>query len=113
MLTAPGSMTPMLVRRVFAVLAAVFLVAAVALGSILPADEPCGEIIANFDQSWLTGLQSFELHWLGGWFWQVVTVPVLVRPAWLVPFALGLVCLGAVTTLNWMEHPSGSRRRRS
>ncbi len=99
--------------RIFAVLAAAFLVAAVALGSMLPADEPLSQAIADLDGAVLPSLQSFELQHLGGWAWQNLTVPLLIRPVWLIPFGLGILCVGAVTTLNWMKTPSSPRRRRS
>jgi hypothetical protein len=99
--------------RVFAVLAALFLVAAVALGSILPADEPLSQIIADADSTTLPALQGFLLQHIGAWAWQNAAVPLLVRPTWLLPLALGILCVGAVTTLNWRQTPSRPRRRRS
>jgi hypothetical protein len=99
--------------RVFAVLAAALLVTAVALGSMLPPDEPLSQVFAELDGTLLPALQSFELRHLGGWMWQDVTVPLLVRPSWLMPLALGILCVGAVTTLNWLKTPSRPRRRRS
>jgi hypothetical protein len=99
--------------RVFAVLAAAFLVIAVALGSILPADEPLSQIIADTDASLLPSVQGFLIRHVGGWAWSDVTVPVLVRPTWMIPLGLGILCLGAVTTLNWLQTPSRPRRRRS
>jgi hypothetical protein len=99
--------------RVFAVLAAAFLIIAVAAGSMLPPNEPLSQAIADLDATALPNLQGFELQHLGGWFWQTITVPLLVRPAWLIPFTLGIVCVGAVTTLNWLKTPSRPKRRRS
>ena len=97
--------------RVFAVLAAVFLITSVALASMLPADQPLSQIMAGMDASYLPRLQSFELSRLGGWAWQGLTVPLLVRPIWLAPFALGVLCLGAVTTINWRVNSPRPRRR--
>jgi hypothetical protein len=96
--------------RVFTALAALFLVIAVALGSMLPADEPLSQVLADLDATFLPALQSFELHHAGAWLWQGLTVPMLVRPPWLMPFSLGILCLGAATTLNWQKTPRARRR---
>ena len=85
--------------------------AAVGLGSLIPADEPAGQVLANVGGGFLTGLQGFEQAHLGSWIWQHVTVPLLVRPIWLVPLAAGVVCVGAVVSLTWLRAPPRRRRR--
>jgi hypothetical protein len=98
--------------RIFAILAAMFLVAAVALGSILPADEPMSQVLADISSGSLLDLQSFEIAHFGAWAWRDITVPLLVRPVWMLPLGFGVICLGVMTSLNWVRTPSRPRHRR-
>lgn len=99
--------------RVFIVLATVFLVAAVAMVSAAPASAPLSETIARIDPSYLPDLQRFELSHFSNWAWALITVPLLVRPAWLPFLCAGLLCLGVCVSLGWRrgERPVSGRRR--
>ena len=44
--------------------------------------------------------------------WSGIELPFLLRPLWLIPAALGLICAGAAATLSFGK-PSPSRRKRS
>ena len=87
--------------RGFLAVSAALLVLAVALGTLLPIDEPLSQVMADLDPSLLTRVQGFELRYFGAWLWQGVTVPLMLRPAWLVPFGLGLVAGGCALSLAW------------
>ncbi len=98
----------MTTARIFAVLAAAFLVAAVGIASLTPYDLTLGDGLLTLDPRSLAWLQSHSF----GWAWQWAIHPVLQRPSWLVPASLGLICAGFALTFN-LGKPSASRRRRS
>ena len=97
-----------MVARVFAVLAASFLVLAVGLAAIAPAGLPLGIGLGMLDHSGVAWLQAHSPSWL----WAGVLDPFMQRPAWLPPAFIGLICAGVALTFN-LGKPSPSRRRRS
>jgi hypothetical protein len=106
---AAGSALP-LVPRVFAVLAAALLVGSVALASLLPPEMSLREALAALDETWPEGLQRAVLASLGIGIWESVVVPVLVRPVWLLPVALGLICVGGAVTTHSPAAPHTKQR---
>lgn len=94
--------------RVFAVLAAVFLVSAVALASLTPFGLTLGQGLVQWDEAAPAWLQRHSLAWAWDW----VELPFLLRPLWLIPATLGLVCAGLAASFNF-GRASPSRRRRS
>ena len=97
--------------RVCAVFAAAWLVAAFALASLFPPELRLGQLISLADYSLLVGLQDLVRGHLSPWLWSYVCVPLLLRPAWFVPAALGIVSVGLAVTLNSRAGPARSRRR--
>lgn len=97
-----------LASRIFAVFAAGLLVAAFALATLAPDGLNLAEGIASLDHDWLVWLSQNT----GGWIWQWVVRPLLVRPVWLLPAAFGVICGGAALTFS-SGPPSRTRRRRS
>lgn len=93
--------------RVFAVLAALLLVAAVAIATLMPQGFTLRQSIALLDQEGPIWLRDHSAPWL--WTW--VEAPFMVRPIWLLPAFLGLICAGMATTLNLGD--ASPRRRRS
>ncbi len=98
----------MILRRLFAVIAAVMFVAAFALAALLPLDSTLAEALAGVDHRVLVWLPQHA----PGWAWTWLVKPALVRPVWLLPAAVGVICAAAVMTLS-SGPPSRSRRRRS
>lgn len=96
-----------MVRRVLAVLAAALLVGTVALATLESPDLPLGQVLLALDRQSLTHLQSVVEQFLTHWMWTEIVLPVLVRPAWLIPAAMGLICVGLSLTL-----PTGRRAER-
>jgi len=35
------------------------------------------------------------------WWWEHVAIPLLVRPAWLLPAMIGMICVGLAVQLSW------------
>ncbi|MBN8908116.1 MAG: hypothetical protein J0H99_16085, partial [Rhodospirillales bacterium] len=90
----------MIVQRVLAVLSAALLVGAVALATLGPPRLPLGQALFMFDHDAMQGLRSAVEHVAGDWVWRIVVVPMLVRPAWLIPAGLGLICGGAALSAS-------------
>ena len=97
-----------MVARVFAVLAAVFLVAAVGLAALTPPGQTLGAGLLTIDRTIVAWLQAHSAAWAWDW----VLSPFLQRPAWLPAAFVGLICAGLALSFN-LGKPSPSRRRRS
>jgi hypothetical protein len=94
--------------RVFAVLAALLLVSAVAIGTLTQPGMTLGQGILLLDRGALLWLRDHSAAWMWDW----TELPFLVRPLWLIPACLGLICAGMAASLN-LGNASPSRRRRS
>jgi len=86
--------------RILAVLAALLLVGAVALATLGPPAVPLGQVLLMIDRDLMDALHAAIATHLSGWMWDKLVLPVLVRPAWLVPAALGLICAGTSASLS-------------
>ena len=89
----------MILSRVLAVLAAILLVGAVGVAMLGPPELPLGQAITLLDHSFLTTLRGGIRAYTGNWVWDDVLLPMLVRPAWLVPASIGLIFGGASLTV--------------
>lgn len=98
----------MIASRIFATLAALFLVSAVAIAALTPLGMTLGQGLTLMDGTWLSWLQKQSPSW--GWAW--FELPFLLRPLWLIPAGMGLICAGAAVSLNF-GRASPSRRKRS
>jgi hypothetical protein len=96
-----------IISRIFAVVAASLLVGAVALATLGPADLALAHGLYLLDHDVLTKLQSAQAH-LPAWFWTWGVMPLLSRPVWLLPTALGLVCAGISAT--FVSRPTEQKR---
>lgn len=94
--------------RIFAVLAALFLVSAVAIGTLTPPGLTLGQGLVMLDRGGPAWLRDHS----AGWMWDWLEYPFMVRPLWLIPACLGLICAGMALSLN-LGNASQSRRRRS
>lgn len=89
----------MILQRIFAVLSALLLVAAVALATLGPSAVPLGGLLGMVDQDLMETLRTGIDRNLPGWIWSDLVVPLLVRPAWLIPASLGLITTGIALSL--------------
>jgi hypothetical protein len=101
------------VSRLFAVISAMCIVGAVAIATVMPAMLSLGQLVALADHSLLVGLQDFIRLHLSDWTWLHLALPLLQRPAWLLPVCLGLIAAGLAVTLNSRHGAPHSRRKRS
>ena len=97
-----------MVARIFAVLAAVFLVGAAGLALLAPTAMSLGKGVVLLDARALDWVQAHSASWL----WGYVALPVLFRPIWLVPASLGVICAGIAGSSN-LTKSTTTRRRRS
>jgi hypothetical protein len=98
-------------QRIFAVLAAALLVGAVAVAMLGPPEVPLGQMVFMIDHDLMNAMRSgIEKH-LASWIWAYLIAPLMVRPAWMVPAALGLICGGMALTLSNRKQAHRSHRR--
>jgi hypothetical protein len=99
-------------QRILAVIAAILLVGSVALATLGPPDWPLGQVLLMLDHDLTEALRSGVEQHLSSWIWSDLVVPLLIRPAWLIPAALGLICAGAAFSAAGRK-PAGRPHRRS
>jgi hypothetical protein len=98
-------------QRFLAVLAAMMLVGAVALAMLGPPSVPLGQALFMLDHDLMNVLHnSIEQH-LSAWLWENLAMPIMLRPAWTVPAALGLICGGMSLSLSTRKSTHRSHRR--
>lgn len=98
-------------QRILAVLSAILLVGSVAIATIASPLVPLGEALYLLDEGVVERLHVLVAGYLTEWTWSVMVVPLLVRPAWLVPAAIGLICAGMALSLPPRKPAARSRRR--
>ena len=102
----------MIIQRVLAVLAAVLLVGAVAVAALGPPNVPLGAALFMVDHDLLQSVELGLHAHISDWMWDEMVMPLLLRPAWLLPAAMGLVCAGISVTLSNRQRPQRTPRRR-
>ena len=88
-----------MMSRILAVVAAILLVGAVGVAILGPPGMPLGQAISLFDHSLLATLRG-GIRARAAWAWDDVLLPLLVRPAWLVPASIGIILAGASLTVG-------------
>ena len=101
----------MITQRILAVLSAALLVGAVALAMLGPPEVPLGQVLFMINHDLMEAVHGFIGTHLASWLWDYVLVPLLVRPAWLVPAAFGLICGGVSLSLSTRKSAHRSHRR--
>ena len=102
-----------LTERILAVLAAMSLVVAFALANLFPATLPLSQLISMIDHPLLLWLQDGVREHLSEWTWQALFLPILQRPAWLLPLVIGVLFGGASLTVASRRRSSRSPRWRN
>ena len=100
-----------LVPRIFAVVAAVLLVGSIALASLVPSEMNLRQAIDSLDGMATEHAQHALVGVFGHGFWEAVMVPLLVRPVWMIPVCLGLICVGGAVTALSQASPHRKQRR--
>jgi len=99
--------------RALAVLAAANLVAAFALATLFPPLTTLAQLLGRLDQHAVFALQDAVAGHGAPWMWNDLVLPLLLRPCWLAPVCLGVLCAGSATTLATRTGVPRSHRRRS
>jgi hypothetical protein len=100
-------------QRILAILSATLLVGAVAVVLLGPPGMPFGQALLTIDHRMLDTIQAALVRVDMSWLWMNVILPILVRPAWLPPVGLGLICAGLSLTVPVGRRAERSRHRRS
>ncbi len=101
----------MILQRILAVISAMFLVGTVALATLGPGTVSLGRALMSFDRGWPEAVHDWLVRGPGDWAWTAIALPLLVRPVWLVPAALGLICLGLTLSVSNRKSAHRSHRR--
>jgi hypothetical protein len=102
-------MVPVLVSRIFTVIAAVLLVGAFGLLVLAPYDMPLTQGMSAIDPTLPDHLRRAILDTVGNGVWRWALAPVLARPIWLIPLSVGMLCVGVATTTNTPTAPHRTR----
>ena len=102
-----------MLAKILAVLSAVMLVGAVAVGTLGPPDMTLAEALARLDHASMTAVEGYVRTHVANGLWDSPITALLMRPVWLVPAAAGLVLAGGALTVVQSQKAPNSRRRRS
>jgi hypothetical protein len=98
-------------QRTLAILSAILLVGAVALGTLGSGGMLLGRALYAFDRGLPEQMHGWLDRNLGAWAWSDVVLPMLIRPAWLLPASLGIICAGLSLSLSNRKSAHRSHRR--
>lgn len=101
----------MIAQRILAVLSAILLVGSVAIATVGPPLASLGQMLYLLDRRLIEQLHMLIAGHLSEWIWSTMAVPLLVRPAWLIPTAVGLILGGMALSLPDRKPATRSRRR--
>lgn len=101
----------MIAHRILAIVAAVFLVAAVGIATFGAESISLGQALYLLDHDVLDKLPAWFGRTFGDWMWTSMVRPLLLRPAWLVPAALGMIAGGLSISLSNRKTTHRSHRR--
>lgn len=101
----------MIASRALAIVAAVFFIIAVALATFGSESISLGQALYLLDHDVLDKLPAWSSRTFGDWVWVSVVRPLLVRPAWLIPAALGLIAGGLSVSFSNRKTTHRSHRR--
>lgn len=102
-----------MLARVLAVISAASMVTAFALATLLPPLMSLAQALTYVDGTLLQVVHDWILKHLAAWVWWQMLLPVLLRPSWFLPIALGAVSAGGAMTLASRKSVPRSHRRRS
>ena len=102
-----------LLLRVLAILAALCLLGALGVAVFYPPRLALGRLLGQIDHQALVTLQEWVRDNLGEWTWRALVVPLLVRPAWLLPLMLGIILAGLTLTIGLRRRVPGAPRWRN
>ena len=90
--------------RLVAAAGALFLMGALAMAALLAPEQSLAQLIMSINAPFLTALDHANRSGSALWVWSHLAVPVLIRPAWMLPTMLGIVLVGIAAQLAWGRH---------
>ena len=84
-----------------AAIGALSLVASFGMATLLRPFLSLGQMIMSIDQPMLMAWDQAERTGANHWIWGHLAVPLLLRPAWMLPTMFGIICVGAAAQLAW------------
>jgi hypothetical protein len=99
--------------RILAVVAALFFVTAFSLALMLPPELSLGQAIAALSDAGLAAVQDAVRRPVPDWIWLNLALPLLQRPAWVLPATIALVTAGISASLTFRQASARSHHRRS
>ncbi len=96
--------------RILAILAAGWLTVAFALATALPSGFTLAQVISRWSEGGVAALEG-ALTAVSPWVWHTLAMPMLSRPAWLVPVDLALILGGLAGSLALRNASVAARGR--
>lgn len=101
----------MIAQRILAVLSAILLVGSVAVATLGPPSVPLGQALFMIDHDLMENMHRVITSGSAEWVWSELMVPMLLRPAWLIPASAGIICAGIALSLSNRKPAPRSHRR--
>jgi preprotein translocase subunit SecG len=98
-------------QRVWAVIAAVFLVASVAIATFGSESLSLGQALFQIDHDLADKVIGSTKRVVGNWAWDSLVQPLMQRPDWLIPACFGIISLGLSLSLTGRKSARQSHRR--
>ncbi len=112
-MTLSARIAASLPARILAVLAALCLVGAFALATLLPPTMSLAQLVARMDHTALVAMQNWVSGHISEWTWRHLLLPIFLRPDWMLLLFLGLIFAAAAITVASAKAEPRSRHRRS
>lgn len=103
----------LIIARGLLILAAVCFVGAASLAILYPPYMSLNWLMFRMNSEWPGSLQDIVRGSLGDDAWRLVAVPLLRRPAWLLPLSAAIVFAGLAITLRSRSGAQGQPRLRN
>ena len=87
--------------KITAAMGAAFLVSAFAMAMVLRPLLSLGQLLNSLDHTTVLAWEKAQRSGVSLWLWVHVAMPLLVRPAWMLPTMLGVVLTGLAAQLAW------------
>jgi hypothetical protein len=101
-----------MIFRIFAVLAAALLVGAFSLAVLTPDGMSLDQGVLMLEPTLVSSVRHLVQHTIGAAAWTRLFMPLLVRPVWLIPLCLGMICAGVAASVGTpTESPRRTRTR--
>ncbi len=90
-----------LAARILAALGAFLLVLSLGIASVMPPFESLAGLVVRITPKFLARIDQAPKSAVLDWAWEHLAVPMLVRPAWMLPMMSGLVLVTLAAQLTW------------